>query len=329
MTIEPNNKPTIGIVMATYNGERYLREQIGSLQSQTYPHWHLYVRDDGSKDNTVSLVKSLGQQDPRITLIQDDLGNLGFNLNFYQALQASKEDYIAFCDQDDVWAPTKLEKLLIAMQQLETKAKIPALVHSEAEIVDSNLNLIKSKFIGKRGTVTGIKGIIFANAVQGASMMINRSLADLVIPVKPKVPFDFHIAIISELKGKRAFLEEPLSKYRQHGNNAIGAINMKSGNDKTLQKETYTLSFLAGLGMYQHIKQDFNIFTPSKETACALQDYFYLFEGKSRFKKIWIYLKNRYPLSRKKDALLLLKALVMNQDLRAIYKENVIEKKKD
>lgn len=322
MTTQQNDPPpTIGIVMATYNGERYLRAQVESLQQQTYPHWHLYIRDDGSKDNTISLAKSLCQEDPRITLVQDNLGNLGFNRNFYQLLVYAKEEYVAFCDQDDVWMPTKLEKSLKLLQSIETAEKKPALVHADAELVDADLNLIKARFIGKRGNKKGINGILFANSVQGASAIINRSLANLAIPIQPRMPFDFHLALIVSITGTRAFIDESLAKYRQHGNNAIGALAKKTASDApAMPQPVYTASFLAGVGVYQHLKQELSALKPAtEETARSLREYYYLFEGKNRFRKLLIYLKNRYPFSRKKDTLLLLQAILINQNLQAIW----------
>lgn len=322
MTTQQNNpSPTIGIVMATYNGERYLRAQVESLQQQTYPHWHLYIRDDGSKDGTIALAQTLCQEDPRITLVQDGLGNLGFNRNFYQLLAYAKEEYIAFCDQDDVWITTKLEKSLKLLQSIETPEKKPALVHTDAELVDSNLNPIKARFIGKRGNKKGINGILFANSVQGASTMINRSLANLAIPIQPRMPFDFHLALITSITGTRAFIDEPLAKYRQHDNNAIGALAKKAASDAPAAPQpTYTASFLAGVGVYQHLKQELSSLKPASEkTVRSLREYCYLFEGKNRFRKLFIYFKNRYPFSRKKDTLLLLRALLFNQNLQDIW----------
>jgi|GEM_PF-1104853 rhamnosyltransferase len=322
MTTQKNNPfPIIGIVMATYNGERYLRAQVESLQQQTYPHWHLHIRDDGSKDGTVALAKTLCEEDPRITLVQDNLGNLGFNRNFYQLLAYSKEEYIAFCDQDDVWMPTKLEKSLKLLQLIETAEKKPALVHADAELVDSNLSMIKARFIGKRGNKKGINGILFANSVQGASAMINRSLADLAIPIQPKMPFDFHLALIASITGTRAFIDESLAKYRQHGNNAIGALAKKTAGDTPVAPQpAYTASFLAGVGVYQHLKQELGVLKPAtEETTRSLREYCYLFESRNRFRKLLIYLKNRYPFSRKKDTLLLLRAILLNQDLQDIW----------
>ncbi len=320
-TQKNNSFPIIGIVMATYNGERYLRAQVESLQQQTYPHWHLYIRDDGSKDNTIAVTKTLCEEDPRITLVQDGLGNLGFNRNFYQLLAYAKEEYIAFCDQDDVWMPTKLEKSLKLLQLIEMTEKKPALVHADAELVDANLTLIKARFIGKRGNKKGINGILFANSVQGASAMINRSLADLAILIQPRMPFDFHLALIASITGTRAFIDESLAKYRQHGNNAIGALAKKIASDApAVPQPAYTASFLAGISVYQHLIQELSALKPAtEETARSLREYCYLFEGGSRFKKLFIYVKNRYPFSRKKDTLLLLQALLFNQNLQAIW----------
>ena len=94
---------SVDIVMGTYNGSPYIREQIRSIADQTHTDWHLYVRDDGSKDDTVAIVQALAADDARITLVQDGLGNLGVVRNFNCLLEQTRADYVLLCDQDDYW----------------------------------------------------------------------------------------------------------------------------------------------------------------------------------------------------------------------------------
>ena len=102
----------IAILMSTYNGERYLREQIDSLLNQTYKDWKLYIRDDGSTDETISIIESYVNDYPDlIVLLKDDLGNLGSARSFMRILSVVDADYYMFCDQDDVWLPNKVKDL--------------------------------------------------------------------------------------------------------------------------------------------------------------------------------------------------------------------------
>ena len=99
----------IDIVLATYNGEKYVGEQIESIINQTYKDWKLIIRDDGSKDKTAEVIEKYAAKDNRITIIKDGIGNLGFNGNFTKLLETSSQDYVMICDQDDVWIPEKIE----------------------------------------------------------------------------------------------------------------------------------------------------------------------------------------------------------------------------
>ena len=99
----------VEILMATYNGEKYLSEQIESIISQSYENWRLLIRDDNSKDNTVSIIEKYEKEDNRIRLLRDRKGNLGFIKNFEELLVQSQEDFIMFCDQDDYWEKDKIK----------------------------------------------------------------------------------------------------------------------------------------------------------------------------------------------------------------------------
>ena len=99
--------PKIEILMATYNGEKYIEEQIDSIINQTYTNWELLIRDDKSKDNTASIIEEYEKKDSRIKLLRDEKGNLGFVKNFEELLKNSQKDFIMFSDQDDIGNQTK------------------------------------------------------------------------------------------------------------------------------------------------------------------------------------------------------------------------------
>ena len=106
----------IYILLATYNGEKYIKAQIHSLLCQTYEDWNLLIHDDGSNDNTVNIIKKLQEKDERIILIEDGIKCGGAGANFLHILKNySTADYITFCDQDDIWLETKIEELMQKM----------------------------------------------------------------------------------------------------------------------------------------------------------------------------------------------------------------------
>lgn len=162
--------PKIAICLSTYNGEKYIGEQLDSLISQTYSNWHCYIRDDGSKDKSLEVVKSFIDKDNRFSLIHDDLGNLGVIHGYFHIFDMIEEDYIAVCDQDDVWLKDKLMRSMEVLKRIENDKSIPALVHSDSYFVDSQLNIIREKFIGKRGSNKGLNGIILQTVYKGAQL---------------------------------------------------------------------------------------------------------------------------------------------------------------
>ena len=310
------SEDAIAVVMSTYNGSDYVAEQIDSLINQTHKNWHCYIRDDGSSDNTLAILSSYTKLDDRFTIIEDIKSNLGAIPSYCYLISITTESYIATCDQDDVWHSNKLEVSLKKLKQIETNQKIPALVHTNSVFVDSQLNVIREKFITHRGMSTGLNEILFANSAQGGSLIFNAGLRSAIVGVKPTLPYDYHLAIIANLVGTRAFIPETLLKYRQHtaSSTAIADTNLSD----MLVKADYSATLLLSLNMYYHLKKDFSNISATKAAQSNLDDYFYLFEGTSRLKKIFIFFKNRYSFYSRKDSLSFFYLLLKNTDLKTL-----------
>lgn len=312
-----SSEDNVAFLLSVYNGAKFLEEQLNAILQQTHRNWQLYIRNDGSKDNSLEIIKDYVKKDARIHLLDEHGVNLGYTKSQAFLMLHVTEPYIIFCDQDDVFLPQKTSLSLQKIKEIETSAKLPALVHTEAIVVDSQLNPIKPTFIGEHGKIKGLNGIILANCVSGSSMMINDSLKKIVLDSLSKIQFDlldYHIAILSELIGVRAFIPEPLLKYRQHENNAVGTV----GTRKTNQDTKYTLSLTNAFNQYPLFKHEYTKLNLATHIKQQLNEYFYLFEGNNRFKKLFIFLKNGYGLTRKKDYLVLLWLLLCNQDLRQL-----------
>ena len=132
--------------MATYNGEKYLREQIDSILKQTFKDWKLIIRDDGSKDKTIEILNEYEKKDKRIKVLQDNKGNLGVAKNFEELLKNSSGEYVMFSDQDDYWMKNKIEKYIKVLEKLDKEnLKNPLLIHSNSYVCDKNLNILKKK----------------------------------------------------------------------------------------------------------------------------------------------------------------------------------------
>ncbi len=229
---------SILILMATYNGEQFLPEQLASLIDQTDKDWYLLARDDGSSDRTRDILVKAAGIDKRISILLSMNERAGPAGNFAELLEAAAQhqaDYFAFCDQDDVWQPDKLRKQLAALLALECKVgrECPLMVHSDLEVTDRNMqtrhaSLMRFQLIQEPATANHLM-LVAQNHVVGCSMLFNRSLLELARPVPSTVHMhDWWLALCAEFAGIRQYLPEPLVRYRQHCSNEVGAQGLQS-----------------------------------------------------------------------------------------------------
>lgn len=215
----------IAILMSTYNGQEYLPLQLESIQQQTDQDWNLYIRDDGSTDDTLKIIKKYQQNDERVHLYQRKHGeNLGVVGSFFELFRNIQADFYMFCDQDDVWLPTKITATLTAMLELrkQNDSATPLLVHTNKLIVDRKLNLLHAPSLEQRPH--DLLSIVFFNNITGCTVMVDNNLKKYACRADLKDVFlhDHWLALVAALLRKIAFVNEPLIKYRQHGNNQYG-----------------------------------------------------------------------------------------------------------
>lgn len=202
----------ISVCLASYNGEKYIKEQIDSICSQLGPDDEIIVSDDGSEDLTVSVVKSI--EDSRVKLIRN-AGNHCYTSNFYNALKAAKGDFIFLSDQDDVWLSNKVEIVTNCLREVD-------FVHTDAIIVDENLNVIDPSHNEFHGTKQGFIPNLIRSRYLGCCMAFRRNVLEALFPVpvySNTYPHDLWIALIAERYFKTRLLNEPLMLYRRHGSN--------------------------------------------------------------------------------------------------------------
>lgn len=223
------NDPVI-ILLATYNGEKYLKKQLESLHNQTYKNFEIIARDDGSSDNTVEILKAYNIN---ILDTKENLGAKGsFSLLLDYAVKNRDAQYFMFCDQDDVWNDDKIEKTLAKMKKMEKEfGNIPILVHTDLEVVDKNLKTIADSMWEYEHILpqcNSFNRLLIQNTITGCTMMINRKLAlkSLDIP-NEAIMHDWWIGLIASSFGKIGYLNHITIKYRQHGKNTIGAKGHK------------------------------------------------------------------------------------------------------
>jgi len=218
----------IDILLPAFNGADYIGIQIESIQKQGYADWRLLIRDDGSTDQTVAIIKEYALQDKRIYLIGDGNESLGVIKNISCLLGRSNAEYVMLCDQDDVWLPHKIEKSLDILLQMEKDAPgFPLLVYSDLKVVDRSLKEIAPYFRQFQhldpASSERIGRLLVQNVVVGCTMIMNRHLVELSFPMpESALMHDWWIALVACALGKVGYIHEPTVLYRQHGSNTLG-----------------------------------------------------------------------------------------------------------
>jgi glycosyltransferase involved in cell wall biosynthesis len=222
--------PSLDVLLATYQGAGYLPEQIDSILAQSRPGLRILVRDDGSSDATPAMLADYAARHPEIVPVDDPRPRLGACASFGALLERSEADFVFFCDQDDVWLPGRLSRMLDRMQELQRQfgADMPLLVHSDLAVVDASLRLLHPSFCAYQH-LDPLRGgslprLLVQNVVTGCAAMVNRALARRAVPIPPEaVMHDWWLALVAAAVGRIGWLPEPTVLYRQHAANRVGA----------------------------------------------------------------------------------------------------------
>ena len=222
--------PTIRIMMATYNGEKYLREQVESILNQTYQNWCLIVQDDGSKDKTWEILEEYCKNDSRISIRKSPESKHGAYYNFHSIANQEKEsgifyDLYMFSDQDDIWDIDKIEKMVRWFEKY--KSGNPLFLYGDMRVVDNNKNIISQSICDSQCLHYVNKySLFFSHIIYGCNVMMNRE-AFMSVPIinisesyVSILSHDNLYAKFSGISGNVEFLNEALMSYRRHGENA-------------------------------------------------------------------------------------------------------------
>ena len=218
----------VTVLLAVYNGEKYLKAQIDSLLNQTVKDIKIIIRDDGSTDNSPFIINEYCKKYSQIVSKLSGKATGSAKCNFAELLYNCDDDYIMFCDQDDVWLPQKVEKTITAMKSAEGENReTPVLVHSDLKVVDQDLNVISNSFFEfqrlNQDSIT-LPKLLVQNYVTGCTVMINRALKQKCGKIPNEcVMHDWWLALTAQLFGKIVCISEPLMLYRQHSGNQVGA----------------------------------------------------------------------------------------------------------
>lgn len=222
----------ISVCMATYNGEKYVAEQIQSILLQLGNKDEIVISDDNSSDSTIEIIRQF--KDNRIKLFHSKGNSLV--CNFENALNHASGDFIFLCDQDDVWLPNKVSDMLEALQTYD-------LVVSDCMVVDKNLNVTLKSFFQQEASCKGFFKNLYKNSYLGCCMAFKKSVLEYILPFPKHIAMhDIWIGLSVELHGTSFFLEKPLMLYRRHGDNA--SSSSEKSNNSLLYKLQYRFYFV-------------------------------------------------------------------------------------
>lgn len=291
------NTKKVEILLATYNGERYLREQLESILSQDYENWMLRACDDASTDHTYEILEEYRDKySDKIIIEKNQKGFGSAKKNFMNLIKNSSCDYVMCCDQDDVWLPNKISLTLQEMKKTES-GDMPVLVHTDLKVVDSELQVLSESFFEHSNfrKEFELNEVLIQNFVTGCTTMMNRKLVDLMSQIDDCdkiLMHDWVAAVLATAVGKVGFVDTPTMLYRQHAINSVGAkkygiaLFVSKLKDAQMRKSLVDTTIQAGeiAKLYQDIL--------NQEKYQLLYQYSIIWE-KSKLQRICFYLKHK------------------------------------
>lgn len=261
----------ISIVMCTYNGELYIREQLDSIVSQTYPVYELIIQDDHSTDNTVKVIEEYADKYPYIHVYRNTR-NLGFNRNFKKAILRATGEFIAISDQDDIWMPGKIAEQVKAIGEHD----ICFSSYYRGPVLNDRTPVVSPLYNMER--------LLFTNCIPGHSMLVRQSFTRLPEVWNPHICYDWWFLICACFHNGIVKIDTPLNWHRSHPDSAIAAMHHQHA-PKAVQCPTYQ-PYLFGISHFYQLQE--------KESWNSFYTYVYQHTG-----------TDRYPLSHRLSGLLL------------------------
>jgi hypothetical protein len=225
-------RPEVEVLLATYNGDLFVREQIDSILAQDYPTLRILASDDGSSDRTPAILGEYIEQFPtRIRLVEKQQPMGSAKANFLRLMKEATAGYICFADQDDVWLPGKVSGCMRAMEKLEARhgTSWPLLVFTDLRVVDDQLKTISPSMWRHLNidptSVHRLEQLVGRSVVTGCTAMINRPMLEFARQMPEEATMhDRWIGLLAAAMGAAAIVPEQTVLYRQHGSNVVGAV---------------------------------------------------------------------------------------------------------
>jgi len=207
----------VSICLATFNGQKYLKQQLDSIQNQTYKNLHVVIQDDCSSDETMAILESY--KDSLEMEVYQNHKNLGYIKNFESLIQKAKGDYITICDQDDIW---EIDKIEILVKNIKDKT----LIYSNSMLIDENSNSLhktlskklKNRFIDSNTALN----FLYDNCVSAHAVLFKKELLPYIKEFPKTIYFDSYIAATASSLNGIKYIDKNLVLYRQHSDNTLG-----------------------------------------------------------------------------------------------------------
>jgi glycosyltransferase involved in cell wall biosynthesis len=289
----------IDILMATYNGASFLENQLLSLIGQTYSDWRLLVRDDGSSDETVEILRKYGAMDQRVVIVEDDAKRLGASGNFLNLLELSTANWIMFCDQDDVWLEDKIQTMVDAISETNAPCAVycNAYSYKNGDIVSDKVTLIHP---------TNLRDTLFLNGgIQGCSIILNKELKNKLFPLPEYVCMHDHLVTLGAITfGSLRYVDRSLMLYRQHNANV-------TGNYETRRFRRFLNFFMYGkpvidFNHHKGVKSFYDAYRNrlNQSQLALFNAYFAFADSRSRLSRLVIVVRYRFKVGTYMSSLL-------------------------
>ncbi|MET0635520.1 MAG: glycosyltransferase [Chitinophagaceae bacterium] len=205
--------PLVSVVMCTYNGQKFIDEQVNSILQQDFDDFELIIADDLSTDDTYNKLQQWAEKSPRIRLYRNEV-NLGYNRNFASALLLARGMYISIADQDDIWMPAKTRLLYEALQKPGVVLAHSVSIRLEKGKLNYKKRRLQHHFSGK-----DTRKLFLFNAVMGHDMMFRADLLGNILPVPERMSYDWWIAVVATTQGSIVSVPEAIVHHRIHARN--------------------------------------------------------------------------------------------------------------
>ncbi|MCG1033809.1 glycosyltransferase [Bacillus amyloliquefaciens] len=297
---------TVAILMATFNGGKYIENQILSLQQQTYKNWKLYVQDDGSTDDTLSIIQRMKSYDERINIVNNGKTKQGAGKNFLSLVKNVDSNYAIFCDQDDIWLENKLSSMLAYAEEKNYSGNnMPSIIYADGYAFDDETGHIDFNGIS-HNHADKLKDFLFFNGgYQGCSIMFNKAMIDIISDYRGYIYLhDDIVSLIAHSMGEVHFLPKKLMLYRQHVEAVTG---LKSFNNSLFSKLNSPVNFLLSKKHFlvkESFYKNYNDYL-SPEVRNDFENFFKFCHANSKISQIYILLKHRYRLNNSRVKLIL------------------------